>query len=212
MTMWPERGKTMVPLDFWWAFALRGGFALVFACVLRMAASLMGTLFFDPVMLVSIALLLGSYVFGNGLLSGVAAIYARHRKLRVWAVMCAEAAFAIVLAGYIGFQLMMTSESIAWLAGLHAFGTAGFGFGMAVTLRSHRLLCGLLCASATVSSVAALVFLLNREQDVRTLTVWLSGFELLFGVLVLGLAWALHHEVATEAEQRGEVVAVGMRV
>jgi hypothetical protein len=166
---------------FWWAFAVRGGLAIVFAGVLGLAANLLGTLFFDPIMLVSISLLLGSYGLGNGVLLGTAGIYARQHHRRVWVVMCAESAFAIVLAGFIGFSLMMTSESLAWLAGIHALGTG-----------CNHLFVRLLGGSALISFSAAAVFLLNRQEEVRTLTIWLSGFELLFGVVVLVFALALH--------------------
>jgi uncharacterized membrane protein HdeD (DUF308 family) len=177
---------------FWWAFAVRGGLAIVFAGVLGLAANLLGTLFFDPIMLVSISLLLGSYVLGNGVLLGTAGIYARQHHRRVWVVMCAESAFAIVLAGFIGFSLMMTSESLAWLAGIHALGTGCFQLGMVWKLRGNHLFVRLLGGSALISFAAAAVFLLNRQEEVRTLTIWLSGFELLFGVVVLVFALALH--------------------
>ncbi len=46
---------------FWWAFAVRGGLAVVFAVVLFLASSFLGIFFFDPVTLVYLSLLLGSF-------------------------------------------------------------------------------------------------------------------------------------------------------
>jgi hypothetical protein len=43
------------------------------------------------------------------------------------------------------------------------------------------------------------IFLLNRYEEVRTLTVWLSGFELIFGVGVLAFAFWLHHETPAKS-------------
>lgn len=183
---------------FWWAFAVRGGLAVVFAGVLRLAANLLGTVFFDPIMLVSISLLLGSYVLGNGVLLGFASVYARQHHMRVFPVMCAESVFAIVLAGYIGFSLVMTSESLAWLAGLHALGTGCFQIGMGWRLRSQRKLAPILRGSGLTAIGAAVLFLMNRQQEVRVLTIWLSAFELLFGLVVLAFAWALHRDGATD--------------
>ena len=196
---------------FWWAFAVRGGLAIVFAGVLRLAADLLGTVFFDPIMLVSISLLLGSYVLGNGVLLGFAAIYARQHHLPVFKVVAAESLFAIVLAGFIAFSLVMTSESLAWLAGLHAFGTGCFQLGMGWRLRSHGRLAGLLGGSGLIALGAAALFLLNRQEPVRTLTVWLSAFELLFGVVLLIFARGLHDygtsDVSTPAVRRVGVSA-----
>ncbi len=61
---------------FWWAFAVRGGLALIFAIVLFFASIFLGIFFFDPVTLVYMSLLLGSFVLGNGLLLGSSTFYA----------------------------------------------------------------------------------------------------------------------------------------
>jgi tryptophan-rich sensory protein len=68
---------------FWWVFAVRGGFAALFALLLLYAASLLGSIFFDPVMFVFMGLLLGFYILGNGVLLGVAArvAYKNHRHI-----------------------------------------------------------------------------------------------------------------------------------
>ena len=39
----------------WWAFAIRGGGAVLFSGILFYSGSLLGTIFFDPVMLVFLA-------------------------------------------------------------------------------------------------------------------------------------------------------------
>jgi hypothetical protein len=67
---------------------------------------------------------------------------------------------------------------------------------MAWKLRGNRLFCGLFCGSGSVALFATFVFLLNRQEDVRTLAIWLSGFELVFGIVVIVLAWGLHRESA----------------
>ena len=69
---------------FWWTFAVRGGLAVVFAVVLFLASSFLGIFFFDPVTLVYLSLLLGSFVLGNALLLGVAAGYAWDQQLHLW--------------------------------------------------------------------------------------------------------------------------------
>ncbi len=193
--------------SMWWAFAARGGLAVVFALVLRFSASLLGTLFFDPVLLVSLSLLLGSYVFGNGVLLGVAGVYGRQHGLRLWGLACGESVFAVALAGYIAFSLMMTSESLAWLAALHALGTGCFQALMALMLRGHRVAVGLLSGAAIWSLLAGALFLTHRHAEVRTLAVWLSGFEVLFGALLVGLGIWLHREGLVPTAQASSMEA-----
>ena len=106
----------------WWIFAVRGGLAVVFAVVLFLTSSFLGIFFFDPVTLVYLSLLLGSFVLGNGLLLGVAAGFAYEHRLHLWWLALAECCFAVLLGIYIGISLMLTSQSLALLAGIHALG------------------------------------------------------------------------------------------
>jgi hypothetical protein len=98
---------------FWWVFALRGGFAVLFAALLAFSRSLLGTIFFDPVLLVFLSLLLGFFVLGNGLILGVAAIYSLEHHLRLWRLLFTECFFAILIGLWIALSLRTTSHSLA---------------------------------------------------------------------------------------------------
>jgi hypothetical protein len=99
----------------WWVFAVRGGLAVVFAVVLFLASSFLGIFFFDPVTLVYMSLLLGSFVLGNGLLLGVAAGFAYEHRLHLWWLALCESCFALLLGVYIGISLMLTpNPSLSW--------------------------------------------------------------------------------------------------
>src|SRR5271155_3393751 len=78
---------------FWWMFAVRGGLAIIFAVVLFLASIFLGIFFFDPVTLVYMSLLLGSFVLGNGLLLGVATGFAVEHHLHFWWVTASECDF-----------------------------------------------------------------------------------------------------------------------
>ena len=125
----------------WWIFAVRGGLAVVFAVVLFLTSSFLGIFFFDPVTLVYLSLLLGSFVLSNGLLLGVAAGFAYEHRLHLWWLSLGEGCFALLLGIYIGISLMLTSQSLALLAGIHALGVGCFQIGLAIKLREDAPTC-----------------------------------------------------------------------
>src|SRR5271156_5502584 len=123
----------------WWIFAVRGGLAVVFAVVLFLTSSFLGIFFFDPVTLVYLSLLLGSFVLSNGLLLGVAAFFSFEHRLHIWWLVLCESGFAILLGVYIGISLLLTPQSLAFLAGIHALGNGCFQSALAIKLRDNRL-------------------------------------------------------------------------
>ncbi len=176
---------------FWWAFAVRGGLAIVFAFVLFFVSSFLGIFSFDSVTLVYLSLLLGSFVLGNGLLQGVAAVFAFEHRLHLrWLPLC-ESCFELLLGIYIGVSLLLTPESLAFLAGLHALGNAGFQVALAVKTREDRLHLCLLGLIGIVSLGIGIVFLTHYHQPPRITTQALSGFEFLCGITWIVLAFRL---------------------
>lgn len=76
--------KPMIRLGmFWWAFTARGGAAVLFSAFLFYAGGFFGTIFFDPIMLVVLAMMLGFYILGNGVLLGVASGYAAEHDVGI---------------------------------------------------------------------------------------------------------------------------------
>ena len=106
----------------WWSFAVRGSLAIVFAVILFLASSFLGIFFFDPVTLVYMSLLLGSFVLGNGLLLAVAAFFSFEHHMHVWWLLLCESCFALLLGVYIGVSLLLTPQTFAFLAGLDVLG------------------------------------------------------------------------------------------
>jgi uncharacterized membrane protein HdeD (DUF308 family) len=173
----------------WWIFAVRGGLAVIFALILFLASIFLGIFFFDPVTLVYMSLLLGSFVLGNGLLLGVAARFAHEHRVHIWWLILGEACFAILLGVYIGISLVLTAKSLAFLAGLHALGNGFFQESLAVKLRADRRHPVLLALAGLVSLVVGIVFLAHVHQGARTTTQALSAFELFSGLIWLGVAF-----------------------
>jgi uncharacterized membrane protein HdeD (DUF308 family) len=175
----------------WWIFAVRGGLAVVFAAVLFLASSFLGIFFFDPVTLVYMSLLLGSYVLSNGLLLGVAAGFAFEHRVHLWWLALCESCFAVLLGIYIGISLMLTSRSLAFLAGIHALGTGIFQVALAVKLRQDRPNLFRLALAGVISVCVGIGFLTHFNQAARTTTQVLSGFELFCGIIWIGFAFRL---------------------
>ena len=166
----------------WWVFAVRGGLAIVFAVVLFLASIFLGIFFFDPVTLVYMSLLLGSFVLGNGLLLGVAAGFSHEHRLHLWWLILCESCFAVLLGVYIGISLVLTARSLAFLAGLHALGNGCFQSALAIKLREDRRKLFLLGFAGVVSLCVGIVFLAHVHQAARTTTQALSAFELFCGI------------------------------
>jgi uncharacterized membrane protein HdeD (DUF308 family) len=175
----------------WWIFAVRGGLALVFAVVLFLTSSFLGIFFFDPVTLVYLSLLLGSFVLTNGLLLGIAAGFAYEHRLHLWWLVLSEAGFALLLGIYIGISLMLTSQSLALLAGIHALGTGCFQIALAIKLRDDRPNLALLIVGGAISLCVGAVFLQHFHQAARPTTQALAGYEFLNGIVWSILAFRL---------------------
>jgi uncharacterized membrane protein HdeD (DUF308 family) len=167
---------------FWWVFAVRGGLAIVFAIVLFLASSFLGIFFFDPVTLVYMSLLLGSYVLGNGLILGVAAGFGFEHHLHLWWLALCESCFALLLGVYIGISLIMTPESLAFLAGIHALGTGVFQGALAGKMRRDLPIQFLLALTCVVSIALGVVFLRHFHQAPRVTIQVLSAYELFCGL------------------------------
>jgi uncharacterized membrane protein HdeD (DUF308 family) len=167
---------------FWWVFAVRGGLAVVFAAVLFFASIFLGLFFFDPVTLIYLSLLLGSFVLGNGLLLAVAAGFSFEHQLHWWWLMLCESCFALLLGVYIGISLWLTPQSLAFLAGIHACGVGCFQAALAVAMRDNRFRLILLAGAGVISLAVGILFLTHFNQPARPTTQALSAFELFCGI------------------------------
>jgi uncharacterized membrane protein HdeD (DUF308 family) len=167
----------------WWSFAVRGGLAIVFAAVLFLASSFLGIFFFDPVTLVYMSLLLGSFVLGNGLLLGVAAFFSWEQHLHVWWVLLAESCFALLLGVYIGVSLLLTPQSFAFLAGLDALGAGFFQLALAIKMRREGPKLIHLAFAGILSLAVGIGFLTHYNLAPRATTQVLSGYEFFVGLV-----------------------------
>jgi uncharacterized membrane protein HdeD (DUF308 family) len=175
----------------WWSFAVRGGLAIVFAVVLFLASSFLGIFFFDPVTMVYMSLLLGSFVLGNGLLLGVAAFFSWEHHVHVWWLVLAECCFALLLGVYIGVSLLLTPQTFAFLAGLDALGGGCFQLALAVKMRREGPKLIHIAFAGIISLGVGIGFLTHYHQAPRITTQVLSGYELFAGIVWIVFAFRL---------------------
>ena len=178
--------------EFWWFYALSGGFAMLFATVLLLSSALLGTLFLDPVMLVILSVLLGFYVVIRGVLLGVAAAFSAEHCLGFVGVLVPEAVFATGLGLYLAVSLFLTNQTFAILAGVHAAGVGLFQCAAAIRLREDRPSRYLLWFGSMLSLIASCIFFAHLQQQIKHTTRWLAGFEIVCGLIAIMIAARLH--------------------
>ncbi|HTZ57266.1 MAG TPA: hypothetical protein VMB49_04180 [Acidobacteriaceae bacterium] len=181
----------------WWSFAARGVLAVVFAVVLFLASSFLGIFFFDPVTLVYMSLLLGSFVLSNGLLLGVAAFFSWEHHIHVWWLVLCESVFTVLLGVYIGVSLLLTPQSFAFLAGIHGLGAGCFQIALAMKMRGEGPRLIHLAFAGLISLGVGIGFLTHYNLAPRITTQILSGYELFAGIVWIVFAARLRGKSAT---------------
>ena len=175
----------------WWSFAVRGGLAALFGVVLFFVSSFLGIFFFDRVTLVYLSVLLGFFVLGNGLLLAVSGFFAFEHHLHYWWLVLGEGCFALLLGVYIGISLMLTPQSLAFLAGIHAVGAGCFQFALAIKMRGDRGNLLLLAGAGVIALAVGAGLLTHYNLAPRFTTQVLSGFELFGGMVWMIFAFRL---------------------
>jgi uncharacterized membrane protein HdeD (DUF308 family) len=184
---------------FWWVFAVRGGYAILFSLALEFVGSLLGHLFFDPIMLVFLSLLLGVFVLGNGILAAIAGGFAAEQKLPIRWILFGEALFALAAGLYIGISLRVDPQTLAVFAGIVALGAGVFQTILAIRTRAFSTDVFLMRLAAMMSFTAATAFLLHRRATTQTTARWLALFELFVGIVWLLFAYSLHGQALKRA-------------
>lgn len=162
----------------WWAFALRGAFALGFGvlCLAHPRATLM-----------SLLLVFAVYAVADGLAGLVAAVGAARSDQR-WLLLAVEALVSIGAGIVAVTQPQLTLLLVVWLIGLRA----GVG-GVMLLMSSAKLHDGRgWMALAGFASIALAVALFAAPMvGMLVLSWWVGAYALAFGTLMLLLAFKL---------------------
>jgi uncharacterized membrane protein HdeD (DUF308 family) len=170
----------------WWAIGLRGIAAIVFGVI---------ALLLPGAVMLSLALLFAAYLLVDGVFAIVAAVRAARSHER-WGLLLAEGVLDIGMgavaavfpaAAVLGFVLV----TAAW-----ALLTGGLMFAAAFRLHvSHGR--WWLALGGIASLIWGVLLVIAPMIGAVVLTWWLGAYAVVFGVLLLALAWQLHSRHST---------------
>ena len=164
----------------WWAMALRGAFAILFG---------LAALLLPFTTLASLVLLFAVYMLADGVFAIVAGVRAAARHER-WGLLILEG--VVDLAAGVAALLM---PDLTVLVAVTLLGIWSVATGALMLAAAWRLHGGhgrwLLALSGLVSLVWGMLLWLSPIAGALVLTWWLGGYALVFGALLLVLAFNL---------------------
>lgn len=164
----------------WWLVALRGACAVLFAVLTFVAPA---------ATILTLVIVFAAYMLVDGALGIAAAIRAATRHER-WGWMLLEGIVDVVV-GVVAFALPGGAVlAFIWILAAWALVTGGLMIAAAFRLHVHygRWWLGL---GGAVSILFGLALLVNPGVSAVVLTYWLGAYALVFGVLLLVLAFRL---------------------
>ncbi len=168
----------------WWAMALRGAAALLFAAIAFVAPNLTAT---------ALILVFGAYTLLDGIFAFIAAQRAAHRHGRSWPLIV-EGLLDIALAAICFIFPSVALVALIYLIGFWALLSgialviAGFGL---LRLNGHLLL----VFAGLLSVALGIVLLAQPRAGVIAIAWWLGVYALLFGIVLVGAAFRMRHHV-----------------
>jgi uncharacterized membrane protein HdeD (DUF308 family) len=165
----------------WWALALRGVAAIVFAVL---AFALPG------ITLAVLIVLFGAYALIDGIFAIVSAIRAAQGH-RPWGSFLIEGAVGILIGLVTFFVPGVTLAFLVALVAIWAIVTGVFEIAAAVRLRRHLPGEWLLILSGVLSVIFGVLIFIAPIAGALVIVWWLAAYAMLFGILLLALAFRL---------------------
>lgn len=165
----------------WWAVGLRGLAAVIFGIL---------ALIWPGVTFFVLVILFGAYALVDGIFAVIAAIRGR-TELRDWGWLLVEGIIGILIGVITFFSVSTTALVLLYLIAFWAILTGIAEIVQAVRLR--RLISNewLLILGGAVSVIFGLLLIIFPGSGALAVT-WLIGiYAIIFGILLLGLAWRL---------------------
>jgi uncharacterized membrane protein HdeD (DUF308 family) len=168
----------------WWALAIRGVAAIVFGLL---------AFFMPGVTLAALILLFGAYAIVDGIFSLVAAFRGRTEDQPRW--LLAIEGLVSVAAGVVAFAMPgLTALVLLYLIAAWAIITGVLEIVGAIRLRDEIPNEWWMVASGVVSVVFGVLLFLAPGAGALALVWWIGAYAVIFGALLVGLAFRLRHE------------------
>jgi uncharacterized membrane protein HdeD (DUF308 family) len=165
----------------WWALAVRGVIAILFALL---AFTMPG------ITLAVIVLLFGAYALVDGIFAIVSAIRAAHGHRR-WGAFLLEGIVGIIAGLITMFVPAVTLAFLIYVVAGWAVVTGILELAAAIRLRRHIPGEWLLVLTGIVSVLFGVMIFWAPVLGVLAIAWWLAGYALIFGILLLTLAFRL---------------------
>jgi uncharacterized membrane protein HdeD (DUF308 family) len=173
----------------WWALAIRGVAAIIFGVL---------AFVWPGITLTALVLLFGAYAITDGIFAIIAAVNASG-KARRWWLLLLEGILSIV-AGVLTFILPgITALFLLYLIAFWAIVTGVFAIGTAIRLRKEITGEWLMALSGVASVLFGFLLLLFPGAGALALIWWIGAYAVVFGALLLGLAFRLRSRDRTIA-------------
>src|SRR6266850_235168 len=170
----------------WWALALRGLFAILFGII---------ALFLPDITMLALVLLFAAYMLVDGVLAIVAGVRAARRHDR-WGWLILEGAIDLIAGGIAVVWPLVTIVAFVWLLAAWAIvsGVILFAASFRLNLAHGRWL---MILGGAISVVWGVLLILWPLTGALVLTWWMAGYALLFGGVLLFLAFRLRRRLRT---------------
>jgi uncharacterized membrane protein HdeD (DUF308 family) len=171
----------LVLIDSWWTLAIRGVLAVLFG---------LAALLLPGITLVALVLLFGAYALADGIIALIAGARGLRRHERSWPLLLegvlgiAAGVLTVVWPGITALVLVYLIAAWALLTGALEIATA---------IRLRKIITGewLLVLSGVVSILLGVILVVAPGAGALGLVLWIGAYALVFGVLLLILAFRL---------------------
>lgn len=168
----------------WWTLAIRGAAAIIFGLL---------TFFLPGVTLAALILLFAAYAIIDGVFNLVAAFRGHTEERSRW--LLAVAGLVSVAAGIVAFAMPgLTALVLVYVIGTWALVTGVLEIVAAIRLRDEIPNEWWLGASGALSVVFGLLLMIAPGAGALALVLWIGAYAILFGALLVGLAFRLRRE------------------
>ena len=166
----------------WWALAIRGVFAIIFAVIAFVWPGITATV---------LVLMFGAYALVDGVFALVAALRAARHHGRSGALLF-EGILDLIIAGIVFFWPIEALVAIIYFIAIWAVisGIALIAAGIAMIRTNGEWL---LVLSGIISVLLGIILFVQPGAGVIALSWWLGVYALLFGISLIGAAFRLRH-------------------